>query len=198
MYRATAKLNFEIVPASATPRAPGNVPFFVDNIWEWLRPDGFPSRRLSAFAAPCVGGAAASAGGTLDQVYRVELLDSQPVCQIIIGDRPDDARYHADVDKLKRQIIRILPREWYQRPCVERGVEAVLFLPCATRDEIEMVMQESSLIDAEHIRKSCTFWQDVLLLGKFRETQELHPSGELFFEGRYRLRRISPASSKHT
>jgi hypothetical protein len=187
IYRGTAKLPSEIVLAATTPRVPGNVPFFVDNIWEWLRPEGFPSRRLSAFAAPCVEGAVASAGCTVDQVYRVELLDGQPVCQLIMGDRPDDARYHADIDQLKRQIIRILPEEWYQRPCFERGIEAVLFLPCVTGDEIEIVMQESSFIDADRIRQSCTFWQDVVLLAECRMTQELHPSGELFFEGGYRL-----------
>ena len=187
IYRATANFTPKIVPTATTPRAPGNVPFYIDNIWEWLRPDNFPSRRLSAFAAPRAEGAAASASCSLDQVYRVELLDGQPVCQLIKGDRPDDARYHADIDRLKRQIIRDLPREWYQRPYAERGVEAVLFLPCATRDEIEIVMQESSLIDADRIRQASTFWHDVALLGEDRVMQKLHPSGELFFEGRYRL-----------
>ena len=187
MYRATANFTPEIVPAATTPRAPGNVPFFVDNIWEWLRPDDFPSRRLPAFAAPRAEEAAACASCTLDQVYRVELLDDQPVCQLIKGNRPDDARYHADIDRLKRQIIRTLPREWYQRPLAERGIEAALFLPCATRDEMEIVMQESRLIDAERIRHSSTFWQDVVLLEKTHVTRELHPSGELFFEGMYRL-----------
>jgi hypothetical protein len=187
IYRGTAKFTPSAVPAATTPRAPGNVPFLVDNVWEWLRPSSFPSRRLAAFAAPCSIGAAASASCSVDQVYRVELLDSQSVCQLIGGEQPEDAKYHADLERLKRLIIRTLPREWYQRPLSERGLEATLFLPCATRDEIEMVMQKTTLIDAHGIRQSCTFWQDVALLQGDLMLQELHPSGEVFFEGRYRL-----------
>lgn len=75
MYRATANLPPEIVPNATNPRAPGNVSFFIDNIWEWLPPNDFLSRRLSAFAVRRAEGAAARASCTLDQVYRVELLD---------------------------------------------------------------------------------------------------------------------------
>lgn len=187
MYRGTAKFTPETFAAATTPRAPGNVPFLVDNVWEWLRPASFPSRRFSAFAAPSVDGAATSAGCNINQVYRVELLDGQPACQLINGERPEDARYHADIDSLKRLIIRALPREWYQRPPAERGIEAVLFLPCATREDIDMVMQKSTLIDADSIRNSCSFWRDVALLKGAAKLQEMHHSGEIFFEGRYRL-----------
>lgn len=187
MYRGTANFTHETFAAATTPRAPGNVPFLVDNVWEWLRPASFPSRRFSAFAAPSIDGAAASAACSTDQVYRVELLDAQPVCQLINGQRPEDARYHADIESLKRLIIRTLPREWYQRPPFERGIEAVLFLPCATNDDIDMVMQKSTLIDADNIRNSCSFWRDVALLQGDLMLQEMHHTGEIFFEGRYRL-----------
>ena len=187
MYRGTANFTHETFAAATTPRAPGNVPFLVDNVWEWLRPASFPSRRFSAFAAPSIDGAAASAACSADQVYRVELLDAQPVCQLINGQRPEDARYHADIESLKRLIIRTLPREWYQRPPFERGIEAVLFLPCATNDDIDMVMQKSTLIDADNIRNSCSFWRDVALLQGDLTLQEMHHTGEIFFEGRYRL-----------
>lgn len=187
MYRGTANFTHETFAAATTPRAPGNVPFLVDNVWEWLRPASFPSRRFSAFAAPSIDGAAASAACSTDEVYRVELLDAQPVCQLINGQRPEDARYHADIESLKRLIIRTLPREWYQRPPFERGIEAVLFLPCATRDDIDMVMQKSTLIDADNIRNSCSFWRDVALLRGDLMLQEMHHTGEIFFEGRYRL-----------
>lgn len=187
MYRGTANFTHETFAAATTPRAPGNVPFLVDNVWEWLRPASFPSRRFSAFAAPSIDGAAASAACSTDQVYRVELLDAQPVCQLINGQRPEDAKFHADIESLKRLIIRTLPREWYQRPPFERGIEAVLFLPCATHDDIDMVMQKSTLIDADNIRNSCSFWRDVALLQGDLMLQEMHHTGEIFFEGRYRL-----------
>lgn len=187
MYRGTANFTHETFAAATTPRAPGNVPFLVDNVWEWLRPASFPSRRFSAFAAPSIDGAAASAACSTYQVYRVELLDAQPVCQLINGQRPEDAKFHADIESLKRLIIRTLPREWYQRPPFERGIEAVLFLPCATHDDIDMVMQKSTLIDADNIRNSCSFWRDVALLQGDLMLQEMHHTGEIFFEGRYRL-----------
>lgn len=187
LYRGTKTFSPETFAAATTPRAPGNVPFFVDNVWEWLRPASFPSRRFSAFAAPSIDGAAASASCNTDQVYRVELLDGQPVCQLVNGERPEDARYHADIESLKRLIIRTLPREWYQRPSSERGIEALLFLPCGTRDDIDMVMQKSTLIDADRIRDACSFWRDVVLLEGALKFQTMHLSGEIFFEGRYRL-----------
>jgi hypothetical protein len=187
MYRGTKRFSSETFAAATTPRAPGNVPFLVDNVWEWLRPASFPSRRFSAFAAPSIEGAAASAACNTDQVYRVELVDGQPVCQLVNGERPEDARYHADIESLKRLIIRKLPREWYQLPSSERGIEAVLFLPCATRDDIDMVMQKSTLIDANSIRDACSFWRDVMLLDVGLTFQAMHVSGEIFFEGRYRL-----------
>jgi hypothetical protein len=35
-----------------TRRPPGNIPYIVDNLWEWMRPDSFPCRRHSVFASP--------------------------------------------------------------------------------------------------------------------------------------------------
>ena len=52
---------------------------------------------------------------------------------------------------------------------------------------MKIVMQESRFLDAELICHYSTFWQDVMLLKKVQVTQELHPSGEIFFEGSYRL-----------
>jgi hypothetical protein len=76
MYRATANFTPEIVQAATIPRALGNVPFFIDNIWECAPLNEFPSRRLSTFAAPHAEGAAACASCTLDQVYRNASISS--------------------------------------------------------------------------------------------------------------------------
>ncbi len=35
-----------------TLRIPSNFPYFVDNIWEWLRPAPMPSRRHAVYASP--------------------------------------------------------------------------------------------------------------------------------------------------
>jgi len=34
------------------PRPPVSVPNLVDNLWEWARPEHFPSRRFAIFASP--------------------------------------------------------------------------------------------------------------------------------------------------
>jgi hypothetical protein len=35
-----------------TRRPPSNVPYIVDNLWEWKRPEGYPNRRYSVFCSP--------------------------------------------------------------------------------------------------------------------------------------------------
>ncbi len=187
IYRATDKYDPGVIAAAITPRAPGNVPFLVDNIWEWLRPEEFPSRRFAAFASPRREQAAASAGCSLDQVYAVELTEEQAVCQITVGKRPEDARFHPDIDRFKRRVIRALPREWFALPSAERGIETVLFVPCASRGEVDFIMRETRLISPDQIREASTFWQDVRLIEATRNAATIHASGEIFFEGRYRL-----------
>ncbi len=45
----TFKLNYDF---KHTMRAPGNVPYIIDNMWEWLRSEDYPNRRFSAYASP--------------------------------------------------------------------------------------------------------------------------------------------------
>jgi hypothetical protein len=187
IYRATAKFTADIVPAATTPRAPGNVPFFVDNIWEWLRPSGYPSRRFAAFASPRREQAADSAGCSPHEVYRVQLAEKQPICQIVAGKQPEDAKFHADIGRLKKLVVRALPNEWFSRPFAARGAEALLFLPCASHAELEELMRKTELLDPERISAVSTFWQDVQISDASMATDQLHATGEIFFEGSYRL-----------
>lgn len=39
-------------PYQRTMRPPGNVPYVVDNLWEWKRPERCADRRRSAFGSP--------------------------------------------------------------------------------------------------------------------------------------------------
>lgn len=47
-----------------TRRTPGNVPYLVDNLWEYLRSENFPSRRHAVYASPTPELALANATGT--------------------------------------------------------------------------------------------------------------------------------------
>lgn len=100
IYRAVRKPKTLQVTALETMRPPGNVPYFVDNIWEWLHPKDMPTRRLAAFASPAADVAANAIGGSLDDVYHVELLDAQSALQLVQSKNPRDAKYHADIKNL--------------------------------------------------------------------------------------------------
>jgi hypothetical protein len=73
----TTKLN----GPKKTMRPPGNVPYVVDNLWEWKRPKGYPNRRCSVFANPDpeTAGKSGAAGGT---VFRVEFEGEFNLCQL--------------------------------------------------------------------------------------------------------------------
>ena len=64
-----------------TIRPPGNVPYVVDNLWEWKRPKNYPSRRFSVYAAPKESNAKKS-GPDDGTVYRVEFKGKYKLCQV--------------------------------------------------------------------------------------------------------------------
>lgn len=183
IYRATRNPP-GLVQGATTRRPPRNVPFYVDNIWEWLRPPNFPSRRISAFASPQAELAANSAGCHIDQAYRVALCDQQPVCQLV---DVEDARHHRDINSLKRVVLSAFKPEWFSLPHTERGRGAALFLPCATAEEVELAMEDLGSSKAEAIRTASTFWGECKLINSNDGDVSVDGSGEVFFEGTYRL-----------
>jgi hypothetical protein len=189
IYRVARNIGDGSYAPATTSRAPGNVPYYVDNIWEWLRPHGAPSRRRAAFASPTPELAAAGAQGDVLDAWRVELVDGQPAYQIIKGENPLDAKYHADIARLKSLIIGALRRcAWFDLPLSDRKPELNLFVPCISQAEMRAIIEASTMLNVETLRAACTFWSDV---EKFdpRESPP-HPTGEIFFEGAYRLVQI--------
>jgi hypothetical protein len=178
-----------IIEPVSTSRAPGNVTYFVDNIWEWLRPEQMPSRRKSAFASPTPELAAMGAGGSVEDAWQVKLLDSQSFAQIVRGEQPHDARYHTDNSRLKVIFKTLLGTTWYDLPAQERACEAVLFIPCATAQDVETAIRNSALLDEEAIKAVSTFWSDVELLDS--DQMPAHAAGEIFFTGSYQLLPLS-------
>lgn len=188
IYRAVVKLKSLEVEIRNTQRLPGYIPYFVDNIWEWLRPLEFPSRRFSAFASPTAQLAAEAVNCSLEHVYCVEMTSFGKACQIINAPDPIDAKLHPDVNRIKSVISKSLPRDWFDRSLAERLNLAALFLPCASRDEIDNLMSGATPFDIDEIRGAVTLWGDVKLFDPSRTDLKLHPRGEIFFEGSYRLR----------
>ena len=185
IYRAVREPRTMEFPRAMTNRSPGNVPYFVDNIWEWLRPASMPSRRRSAFASPTPELAARAAGVSDQHVYLVEFQGRQRCAQIYRSDDPSDARHHADLRRIRQTVDRyILPKGWLDRPATARGPLGALFLPCLEKEEVEVCLQD---LDAGPLREACSFWDDVRPID---EASDLHESGEIFFEGAYALRPV--------
>lgn len=175
----------EIIPPS-TSRPPGNIPYFVDNIWEWLRPSNLPSRRRSAFASPTAELAAMASGGAVADAWKVELCDNQVALQLVRGQRLYDARYHEDIGRLKAKIVReLLPKFWFDLPLSDRLSEAALFMPCASAEDVSVAIRDSRFLDEEAIRSACSFWSDVEMFSA--DETPPHGEGEIFFGGVYRL-----------
>lgn len=187
IYRAAGVAETEGVQPRTSPRKPGNVPYYVDNIWEWLRPDNMPSRRYAAFGSPKPEIAAELARKDLADVYLVEPDEGARFCQLAGDNAPVDARYHPDCDKLKL-VVRSLDAKWHSADLEVRVQLAPLFLPCSSKDEVAKLMELGGLpFDPDEIRKQSTFWQDVRLFDPRSGDGLPHDAGEIFFEGLYRL-----------
>ncbi|WP_118831783.1 hypothetical protein [Salinibacter ruber] len=174
-----------------TRRPPSNVSYLVDNLWEWARPEGYPSRRNAKFGNPDPKEALRSAHlSSPDQVYRVEFLDDPKVAQMTT-DR--DARDHSDCRSLRKLVVRTLDGDmgrysWVSQDLSEKGPAAQLFQPCLTKEEVNRIFEKSDALrpHREEIREAVEFWDDVVVV----EPGDLdNDEGEVFFEyeGGFRL-----------
>jgi hypothetical protein len=120
-----------------------NVPYVIDNIWEWLRPKNMPSRRHSVFAAPTREAAIRSVIGNDTDA---PVFEPTQVAQIF---DVDDARDHPDVKKLQRELQRMLSAAgWFDEQAERRGTESQLFTPCLSQDELQVVFGASERLAA--------------------------------------------------
>ena len=176
IYRAVPRKGF--VPGQPVNRIdgrrlPGNVSYLVDNLWEFTRPSGRPSRRHAVYASPTPALALqnASAGGGAREEY--------VACSLVFRYEPPffqlsvtDARHHPDVGRLQR-LVNSEWSAWASGNADSRLELAPLFLPGVTREELAAAMGASSLLRqvvnkaADHV----TLWDDL-------PAQD----GELFFE----------------
>lgn len=191
IYRAVKNPKALEIGRFETPRAPSNIPFYVDNIWEWLRPVGFPSRRHSAFAAPTKQLAAKAINCSIDNVYEVELARDAIACQIVRSENPEDAKFHPDLKRLRELVIGRLPSSWFQSDLTERFKIGALFLPCCPPEQVDTLMRDCKILKQDEIRRATTIWKDVEIISPMELTSNMHESGEIFFEGGYRLKKIS-------
>ena len=153
------------------------MPYLVDNLWEWTRPDGYPNRRHSLFAAPSREAAAENAY-VPEAIYEVcALLPSDAMIAQIRGVK--DARFHPDCRALQRKLLELLGSEWTEESIEGKKAIAPLWVPCLLKEEVEAIMPREI---REEMRRSVTLWKDVALLPFDLNGTLADDTGEVFLE----------------
>ena len=182
LYRAVSRQEFDAsrrYVRQSTPRAPSNVPYVVDNLWEWLRPAGAPSRRHAAYASPTPALAlanASSAGSDRSEyvVCAVELEGDVRVAQLKVS----DARHHPDLRRLQRLVLEVLGKDFHAASLPERCAVGPLFMPFMTKNDLQSLAHTAPDVQTifDLAKDRSDFWATA--------SAELDPEsdGELFFE----------------
>lgn len=169
----------------ASLRLPRNVPYVVDNLWEFLRPEWAPCRRQAVYASPtpalAAGNASGTPSGTAVHVYEVIFDGACRIAQL----RVDDARRHADISAVQK-LLQEKSAQLLRLGDDERRAASMLFMPgCSPWDWQRAV--EASGWAAEFSEEACarsTFWTHAV-------DHVANDIGEISFElepgGRYRL-----------
>lgn len=157
-------------------RLPGNVPYLVDNLWEYARPAGMPSRRHAVYASPTPQLALqnAIAGGLQQDAYlacRVEFHIEPPMIQLTRS----DARHHPDILRLQQRVNGALKDMAAADVAVILAL-APLFLPGITHDELAAARDGQPALDrlVREAAAAVTSWSPA--------PSEVSADGELFFE----------------
>jgi hypothetical protein len=176
LFRAVPKQQLQ--PGARLHRVPGrrlpaNIPYPVDNLWEFTRPPTLPSRRHAVYAStsPALALKNASAVKGEADAYvacRIEFHIRPPMVQLSVP----DAREHSDVGHLQKLINERL-RQWAGAEVPVKQPLAALFLPGVTKHEL-LIAMEASVLLADLVAEAAAkvgLWQAAPVA-----------DGELFFE----------------
>ena len=177
IFRAVPRAGFD--PARVHTRHPGtrlpaNVPYLVDNLWEFTRPAGMPSRRKSVYASPSAALAldgAAGVGQAQDDFVacRVECRHPPKSFQLSVA----DARYHRDVRALQK-VVHARLADLGPAGLQDKLALAPLFVPGMAPDELHAAMAGNAALRdlVGELAALVTLWTDM----------PDADAGELFFE----------------
>ena len=175
-YRGIAKEAYtkDIKKHFKTQRAPSNIPYFIDNIWEWLRPEHLPSRRYSVYASPKKELAEKYATSN-DLICSVELIGDSKAVQL---KNFEDAKLHTDIRLLQKVVMNYLGQDWLEDTIDIKSVAGRLFIPLLSKDEVDDILDTVKMRDLKELLiDNSTFWSDVFVVD---EEYQL-TNGELFF-----------------
>jgi hypothetical protein len=148
-------------------RTPKHVPFLVDNVWEYLRPNAMPSRRRSAFGSPTA--ALAAQYGPPDGIVCKVYVTIPCVIAQILG--CPDASLHPDVESIPLALEAAgVPER------LIRQISSALLDPM----QIDTLIARAPGIDLASATGS-TFWRDCRHL-EVESDEAWDAIGELFFE----------------
>lgn len=132
-------------------RIPSNVPYVVDNLWEWLRPEDMPSRRHAIYASPTpelalANASAALAPGEIYVACRVIVAPAHiRVAQLAVR----DAREHPDIRTVSRWVSSHRQSLIELGPINKQQANPLLTaIRCKTPEEMSLVNTLCKLIDA--------------------------------------------------
>lgn len=162
----------------STVRIPSNVPYVVDNLWEWLRPESMPSRRHAIYASPTAELALANASAPLgDGEHYI-------ACRVVVDPghiriaqlSVRDAREHPDIRAVARWVSG-QGQAFVALDTAQKQMMAPLFMPGLGRDELDDLRHADGLVAevCHYIREISTFWGA-------SATPVASSEGELFFE----------------
>jgi hypothetical protein len=176
VYRGIAKENYsiELIHHFKTKRAPSNIPYLVDNIWEWMRPSTMPSRRISVYASPQKELALKYATSN-DYVCSIKFEKSVQMVQLTDY---QDAKLHPEVKSIPKIILSHLGQNWLDSDLVGKKDIGQLFIPLLSKEEVESIllapeMQSLKMSLFNHV----DFWNDIKIIDEQTDLTE----GELFF-----------------
>jgi len=182
MFRAVPKQGFDqnkVYVAQNTRRMPSNIPYLVDNIWEWLRPEEFPSRRFAAYASPTFELALenASAVGNNPKLYTVCEVAFNTHNIKIAHISVKDAREHKEISEIMRHVASRMGKHFSNMNIQEKAQHAALYMPSVSKEELNLYFTSSPSAEqlAEELSDMSTFWKEASLIPRGHD-------GELFFE----------------
>ncbi len=172
-----------------TMRPPGNVPYVVDNLWEWKRPEKYPCRRFSVYASPQKS-IAEKLGPYDGTVYRVKFKGKYKLCQV---QGYKDSKDHPDCKKLKELWkFKNFEQDWLDGKLKDKEETGKLWIPCLSRNEMNYLFGSNEKLREirDEVYNAITYWNDVVLIKNNMPLPD--PTGELFFEAKdgYYLRDI--------
>ena len=179
IYRSVSR---EVSPGKlnlyrTTARLPGNVPYLIDNLWEWKRPEKSPNRRYSVYASPQAQLAQELGGVGNGKVYQVKFEGKVKVAQI----KHKDSKKHPECRSLIKLLTQHLQQSWVDSPIETKNKAGRLWMPCLSKTEIETIFNDTDTL--KEIKAvmwdSIKYWEDTRLLAR-EETPS--NTGEIFFE----------------